>query len=285
MFIILLTLLLGAHGMTNTITSEKLHQLAEHKPFAYNLGIKIIPAKTADAQVTICCHGYGHNNQIVQAVYSAHVLPTHLVGFNFPDYNITQAVDHAQSAFGTINELLPLLYILKRCVSDFGLSTINLYGFSAGGGAVVNALATLNQSTHDAALATIGITPTIKKQIIKAVEHGIVILDCPLKSISEIIELRGKSTAFNILDARYTQNNMQPINAINQLNGLKLNILLHFQNPDEILSNRDDQLFAQRLQKVNQGTTTVVIGNDGGHNKYHASLWDRYKKLTTPTKN
>lgn len=277
--------MLGTHGMTNTITVEKLHQLAEHKPFTYNLGIKIIPAKKTDAPVTICCHGYGHNNQIVQAVYSAHALPTHLVGFNFPDYNITDAVDHTKSTFGTINELLPLLYILKRCVVDFGLNTINLYGFSAGGGAVVNTLATLNQSTYDTELATVGITPAIKKQIIKALEQGIIILDCPVKSISEIIELRGKSAILTILDARYTQNNMQPINALHQLTGLKLNILLYFQNPDEILGNRDDQLFAQRLQKANLGTTTIVIGNNGGHNTYHASLWDRYKKLTITTKN
>jgi len=277
--LILLTLLLGTPFMTNTITPQILHQLTQQNPFAYNLGIKIIPGKTVDAQVTICCHGYGHNNQIVQAVHSAKALPDHLIGFNFPDYNITAAVDHNKSTLGSINELLPLLYILKRCVIDLGLTTINLYGFSAGGGAVINTLAVLNQSTHDTELATIGITTSHKKQILAALTHGIIILDCPLKSITEVMQSYGASPEFTILDKRYTKNNMQPIEAIQKLAGLKLNILLHFQKPDELLGNRDDQIFAQRLQKINTGKTTVIIGNDGGHNAYHATLWNQYKKL------
>jgi hypothetical protein len=277
---ILFTLLcISINFMANTITKETLHQLTKQNPFSYDLGITIIPAKTVNAQVTICCHGYGHSKRIVNVVDSFKTLLDHLIGFNFPDHNITAASDHNKSSFGSVNELLPLLYILKQCAIDLHLDTINLYGFSAGGGAIINTLAILNQSTYDAQLADLGISTADKKQIIAALTHGIIILDCPLKSISEIIALRGKHPEFIILDTRYTKNNMQPINALEQLQGLALTILLHFQNPDEILGNRDDHLFAERLQKVNQGKTMVVIGNDGGHNSYHTSLWNEYKKI------
>ena len=73
---------------------------------------------------------------------------------------------------------------------------------------------------------------------------------------------------------------MRPIDTVLLISGMKLNILLHFQNPDEIIGNRDDSLFIDLLRKANKGTTTVVIGNDGGHNSFHTSLWNQYKKLT-----
>lgn len=265
--------------MSHGTTKDMLSILSQQNPFPYDLGIKIIPSKKTNAQVTICCHGYGHCNEIVDAVSTAKTLPDHLIGFNFPDCKITEDTDHTKSSFGTINEILPLLYIIKRCVHDLKLSSINLYGFSAGGGAIINALAVLNQSHHDADLMHIGITPIIKKQILKALQHGFIILDCPLKSVEEIIACRGKSPEMEIIMAQYAKNDMRPIDTISKLSGLQLTILLHFQKPDEILGNRDDALFIERLRHANAGKTMVVIGSDGGHNSYHASLWNYYKKL------
>ncbi len=265
------------------ITTASAHQnlslLREHNPFSYDLGIKIIPSKIKNADVTICCHGYGHNNQIVDVVHSFNIIPGILIGFNFPDYNITPAIDHTKAAYGTIKEILPLLYILKRCVHDLQLKKINLYGFSAGAGAIINALAALNQTRFDTELHTIGITQAIKKEIINALEKGLIILDCPLKSCEEIIDLRGKSPEFEILASNYKKNSMRQIDSLQFLAGLQLNILLHFQKPDQILGNRDDTLFIERLQKANKGTTTVVVGFDGGHNTMHRTLWNAYKKL------
>lgn len=258
---------------------NKLLKLLDENPFAYNVGIKILPSKAAGAGVTICCHGYGHSNRLADVLHSYQVFSDHIIGFNFPDYGITPQMDHVKSSFGTIHEILPLLYIVKRCVVDLQISRINLYGFSAGGGAIVNALASLNQSSHDEHLKTIGITLHDKKQILDALKSGLIILNCPLKSIEEVLAFRGTSREFEILAERYAQNNMRPIDALHRLQGLTLNILLHFQNPDEILSNRDDALFIERLRSVNAGTTTVVIGSEGGHNAFHASLWKQYKKM------
>lgn len=277
---LVLIIIVGIPAMTFTITKKQLSSVFKQHPFSYDLGITLIEGKKKDAAVTICCHGYGHNAQIAEIVAANKVLSDqHLIGFNFPDYGITAESDHRLSTFGTIDEMLPLLYILKCCACDNSLSSINLYGFSAGGGAIINALATLNTSSHDERLTGIGISAKNKQQILSALENGIIILDCPLKSMREIIDFRGSSIELEIVANQYTKNNMNPIDQLPKLTGLKLNILLYFQKPDEILGNRDDALFIERLNQANSGKTTVVIANEGGHNRYHASLWRSYKKL------
>lgn len=278
----MIRLILGMLIMVSTISGTELKKTINSSPhpFSYDLGVRIIPAKNECAAVTICCHGYGHSNAIIDVVHSFGVIPDHLVSFNFPDYNcIAKRYDPKKSSFGSIDELLPLLYILKKCVIDAGQELVNLYGFSAGGGAVVNALAVLNQNTYDDHLKKIGIAHDAKKKIIDAVQRGLVILDCPLKSIDEIIALRGADSEFTILGQRFTQNNMRPIDSLEKLRGMNLTVLLHFQTPDEILGNRDDKLFADRLVAANAGKTNVIYGSDGGHNRYHKSLWQEYKKL------
>lgn len=274
----LLCVLMGISVSINAADLKKVID-SSSPPFTYDLSIRTIPSKNAHAQITICCHGYGHSNAIIDVVHSFGVIPDHLVSFNFPDYNcVAKRYDPKKSTFGSIDELLPLLYILKKCVIDAGWQAVNLYGFSAGGGAVVNVLAVLNQNTYEEQLKTIGISNAAKKQIIDAVQKGLIILDCPLKSFDEIIALRGKDPELDILGQRYIKNNMRPIDAVQKLQGMQLTILLHFQNPDEILSNRDDKLFADRLTAANAGKTTIIYGNDGGHNSYHKSLWAEYKK-------
>lgn len=275
----LLALLLIGAAMPTTVTADRLKSLKKVNPFSFDLGVKVIPSKDKQAGVTICSHGYGHCNEIVDSVRAANAIKTHLIGFNFPDFGITDASDHAKSTFGSIDEILPLLYLIKRCVADLGLDTVNLYGFSAGGGAVINAIAALNETTFDKQLAALGITESNKKAMLDAVQKGTIILDCPLKSIDEIIALRGPSKNFSILDARYRKNGMRPIDAISKLAGLSLNILLYFEKKDDVLGNRDDKLFIERLKAANKGATTVVMESDGGHNGHHKALWEQYKHL------
>ena len=279
----LATFLIVMSNSASSITQEKIQNIVQAKeshPFSYNLGIKYIPSKQTDASVTICCHGYGHSNQIANVVHSFNVIPDHIIGFNFPDYDcIGRKLKVEQTVFGSIDEIVPLLYITKLCVIEGAMESINLYGFSAGGGAIINMVAILNQTTHDIALKKIGISADDKKKIMRAIEKGHIILDCPLKSMDEIIEMRSKDADVAILAQRYCDNNMRPIDAIKFLQGLKLNILVHFQTHDEMIGNRDDALFVDRLTASNKGKTEVIYGNDGGHNTYHASLWKQYKKF------
>jgi hypothetical protein len=271
-------------AMMNSIEALSLFKALDVKkiqPFRYDLGIEVVAHKKSNAGVTICCHGYGGSSHTAEIIDSFKVIPDHIVSFNFPDYDLTnRPYNPLKSSFGSINELLPFLYIIKRCVCDAGLSAINLYGFSAGGAAVVNTLVVLNESAYDEQLASIGITLDDKKRIIAAVQRGIVVLDCPLKSFDEVMQLRGRAPELVILSERYLANHMQPLESVQRIKGLKCHILLHFQQPDEVIGNRDDQFFIDRLRTANEGgVTEVVIGHDGGHNTYHASLWRAYTKF------
>jgi hypothetical protein len=276
----IIVMMSGSMDAINEFELFKVLDVKNIQPFSYDLGIQVVANKNPVAGVTICCHGYGSSNHIVEVVDSHHVIPDHLVGFNFPDYDLMhRPYNPAKSSFGSINELLPLLYIIKRCVIDAGLNAISLYGFSAGGAAVVNTLVVLNEPTYDAQLATIGITLEDKKRMVAAVQRGMIILDCPMKSVEEIMDMRGRAAEFMALADRYRANNLRPIESVQRLKGLTLNLIIHFQNPDGVIGNKEDQLFIERARAANAGLTEVIIGRDGGHNSYHASLWRVYKKM------
>ena len=252
---------------------------AIENPFSYDLGFTFIPSKNPHADIMICCHGFGSSNRIAKIIHSFDVVSDHIIGFNFPDHNLAvRPFDPRKSAFGSIDELLPLLYIMKKCI-DAQMNAINLYGFSAGGGAVINALAVLNQNTYDQQLQKLGIGSDDKKKILAAIQKGWIILDCPLKSYEEFMAFQGKSPDLEILAEQYRKNNMRPIDTLTVLAGLAFNIILHFQLPDDVIGNRDDDLYIEQLCAVNKGITEVIVNFDGGHNACHESLWDHYKMV------
>lgn len=261
--------------------SEK-NQLLDHlkqNPFVYDMGVKVIESKKSNPEITICCHGYGDSSRIINVINTYQVFSGTLLSFNFPDYNITANTDHNKSSFGTVNEILPLLYILKHCIYDLKLHSINLYGFSAGGGAIINALNALVNQVWDKQFEQIGIDAVDKKKILTAIEHGTIILDCPLKSVKEIIAFRGSNPALEIMAQRYTQNNMNPIDVISSLEGIKATIFLNFEKHDEVLSNSDDNVFVKRLSKANFGQTLVSTSSNTGHCGYHTALWENYRNF------
>lgn len=228
----------------------------------------------------VCFHGYGADYRIAERLKRSQEISATLVAFNFPDHDILKRKFQLKASFGTIDELLPALSVLKSTVLDEGLESVDLYGHSAGGGAIINLIATLNTSSHDRELKKIGIEPKQKKALLEAIEKGLVILDTPLKSIEEVIALRGSSFELELLAKQYQKHNFRPIDSIDSLKGLSLNLLVFFQLPDEILDNRDDQIFIEKLTQANRyGKTTVVISNDGGHMGPHPTLWKRYQKL------
>lgn len=247
-------------------------------PFDYDLHLFSIPG--TNSRTMICFHGYGANYQIAEQLKELQLINATLISFNFPDHDLQEKTyDPHKIAFGTIQELLPAFYVLKKHVIDQGLDTIDLYGFSAGGGAVINVIATLNTSTYDGELAKIGIADKEKKRLLKAIQKGLVILDAPLKSVDEIIDLRGSSIEFEMIAKNYHRNHLRPIDSLELLRGLSLNIILYFQEPDEIIFNRDDAIYIERLKRANaRGTTSLVIADDGGHLAPHFSLWQAYSK-------
>jgi|GEM_PF-756137 len=254
-----------------------------HSLFTYSMGTKVLVADGDSLKdgVTITLHGSGANKDIGRRLKDRGLLCGPVIIFNFPDHDIPNwnTYDFSQSTFGTINELLPPLFLMKQCL-DHGIEKISLYGFSAGGGATVNLLAVLNSDKYAHELEQIGITHNDRGMILEAVRKGLVILDCPLKSIDEIAAARGPGQWSIILDRQYRLNEMRPIDRLDGLEGLELNVLLYFELNDEVLSNRDDQLFIDRLKTYNAGgTTTVVTGSTGGHNTLSRPLWQAYEKL------
>jgi hypothetical protein len=252
--------------------------LTMNQLLGYDLCYSVRPG--VSPKILVVAHGMGGNYEI------ANTIPTEktIVGFNFPDHDyFTRELKADESSFGTIEELIPLLLVLKQCVLIDGHQEIDLYGRSAGGGAVVNTLVALYSRRYDRRLESAGISSEDKKKILHAIQRGMVILDAPLKSIEEIIDFRGLDPELEVFAHRYQANDMEPIEALKYLEGISLRIIVHFQVPDEILSNRDDQLFFDRLKTYNAlGTTQLSIGDDGGHSLLHPSLWDFYKKIEEP---
>lgn len=246
--------------------------------FSYPLEVSFVPAKEPTDEVIVCCHGYGSNGKrLVNKISSANV-PAHLLGFNFPDHDITIFDDHSHVTYGTIEELLPALYILKRLTVDWHIDKIALYGFSAGGGAVVNIIAVLHSSSHDDQLAAIGIWKAEKKTILDALKRGAILLDAPLKSVEEVAQANPLISPDHVLIKNYQEHDLRPIDSLRKWQGLSLKVFLFFQNPDRILSNRDDQDFIDRLLSVNaEGENKIIIADEGGHGTVHMSLWEAYK--------
>ncbi|MDP1880901.1 MAG: hypothetical protein Q8K60_08175 [Parachlamydiaceae bacterium] len=245
---------------------------ADH-PFSYDLHLKVKPGNSD--RVMIMAHGMGGDYRIQEFI----PVKDTLVSFNFPDYSYGfRTIEAKKTTFGTIQELLPLLYVIKTVVIDQSHSKVDLYGFSAGGGAIINAIGVLNTNRFDNELQTIGINQNEKVILLDVIQKGIIILEVPLKSIQEIIDYRkGNNQDLIVMQKRYQLNDMEPIYSLKYLKGLVLNIIVYFQNPDEVLSNRDDQMFYNQLKEINaNGTTKLIIGHGGGHVSTHPELWKYY---------
>lgn len=249
-------------------------------PFKHDLHLFCIPGKSPHTM--ICFHGMGGDHRIAQSIKERAKIEPTLISFNFPDYGVTETDQPIaeKTTFGTIEELLPAIYVLKKCIIEEGLKEIHLYGLSAGGGALINVLSVLNIKTYDEYLKKIGVGEKEKTKILQVIQKGNIILDVPLKSIDEIIDFRGSSPELEIISRRYKANNLVPINSIKHLANLSLNFIVYFQDPDEVLSNRDDALFIETIKKYNtKGTTIEIIGKDAKHGAHHPLLWEYVYRL------
>tara|TARA_R110000868_G_scaffold163812_4_gene396198 strand:+ start:1018 stop:1866 length:849 start_codon:yes stop_codon:yes gene_type:complete len=248
--------------------------------FTYSLAAEVLldDCEILNNAVTITLHGSGDNKEQGRNLKTNKYLQGPVMIFNFPDHDIPDwnTYDFETSTFGSIEELLSAFFLLKQCL-DFGIEKISLYGFSAGGGALINILAVLNSDKHANDLKRIGITQYDRLMIINALSNGLIILDCPLRSVDEIIDFHGETPDMVILSKKYRENEMIPINRLDGLRGLSLNILVHFKNEDEVFSDRDVNVYVERLKKYNKnGKTIVICGSSGKHNDPSIPLWKQY---------
>jgi predicted transcriptional regulator YdeE len=251
---------------------------AQIHPFEYDLHLSQIQG--SNSRTMICLHGYGANYKVGNYVKESGLVDANLVSFNFPDHDIkNKKYDFNKTTYGTIQELLPAFYVLKKVVLEGQLESVDLYGYSAGGGAVVNILAILNNGSFGPELEKIGLGDQERKILLNAIVKGVVVLEVPLKSVEEIIALRGSSPELEKIAQNYRDNHLRPLDAIEDLKGLALDLIIHFQEKDEIIFNRDDALYIEKFKKINsKGNTAVVIGHEGSHFGQHRSLWEFYAK-------
>lgn len=274
-FVVLL-LQIGLEGAEYKKLSEAV--AAIKPPFHYDLKVKLLKGRSDDQNVLLLLYGMGSDNRIADILQTYGEIPDHMISFNFPDAGLIDGrYDPRRTSFGTIQEILPVLYLLKKLVVEGGLPSINLFGFSAGGGALVNTISVLNSERYD--LQMIGLTASDKRAILSALQQGVILLDAPLKSIRELNETRSRDVLLEQLGARYRQNGFEPIDSLKNWQGLSLRVLVYFEVPDEALSNRDDALFIERLKTYNAGMVQALKGSNGGHATYHKELWKAYLGL------
>lgn len=271
---LLIVATISFYGTGTLLSMHKINKEAEQL-LGYNPEYEILHTKAPYDQIMITCHGSGANKEIGRIVAEQVKMP--VITFNFPDANMDDQFNLAESSFGTINEYLPLIYLLHELVKS-GIKKISLYGFSAGGGAIINSLSILNSTEYRTELLRLGISGEHTPEIFAAIARGTIILDSPLKSVTEILSIRPHEEFIQVLSKRFKKNGFEPIDRLDMLKGLATHILLYFEKPDEILSNRDDELYYHKLKAINNGTTELITGHDGGHNGFHRKLWASYNK-------
>lgn len=285
MFKIFIFLFCFINFLVVAVDVQKLSQIFKNStpPFNYNMWITVIPGRDQNSDVIVFLHGYGSDYSIADILQSYGEIDEHLVAFNFPDYRILERnYEPSKSVFGTIDEILPVIYILKKLVIDAQVHKIALYGFSAGGGALINTLMVLNTNRFDKQLQQLGLDKTEKQEILEALQKGWILLDAPLKSVKEIQQAISQRRK-DIISQRYLSNHFEPLENLQYLNGLKLNAIIYWEVPDEALGNRFDAVYAERFKKFNpHGKTIVLEGRTkGGHSGYHTMLWRRYNQEKT----
>jgi len=129
-------------------------------PFFYDL--HVTQEGPLDAKkVVICFHGAGGNYQLP---HPKEIEGIRWICFNFPDHDQNPRTVRAENvSFGTFQELLPAFYVLKKSIVEEGSQDVIIYGYSAGGGALINCLALLQNSTYDDRLKEIGISSKDKE--------------------------------------------------------------------------------------------------------------------------
>ncbi len=252
--------------------------------FSYPLKIEHIvdmdPAvQTNHTRPTLYLHGWadtGRSALLLKALCD--VLPGDVITFDFRDRGVViPKLRH--SNLGQLPDVLPALYTLKWAKDTLNLDEIDLFGYSRGAAVVLNMLAVLNDKTgkYDNDLARLQIYAKERSELLAMIQRGCITLNCPLTNANVSANFRFKEFAPNVLKlfskvARYKIDGIQAIESAEQLAGLKLNILMHFQYHDTIVSNANEAELYARLAKHNPETTYVVLGNNGGHIHTHAAL-------------
>ncbi len=221
--------------------------------------------------VTIYCHGVNENQDHVGLRLHYGLIEGHVIAFDFADVNENKGFNVTQTSFGQEHDTQALLYLLKQLDDAGSLPRFHLYGYSRGGAVVLNAIKQLKcYRKHKKLMKKLKISPAQARSILDKIKAGTVILDCPLLDMREVTKAR--FTGFNgfmdvivgpfVTGFKYAPWNDQGIKSAFHCQELDLALLIHFQQPDKIVTNACDEKFYELIKGAR---TECVIGNDGGH--------------------
>lgn len=260
--------------------------------FQYHLNIEHVvetdpKIQTNHRRPTIYFHGWGDIKNSAKLLKAfCDVLPGDLVTFHFRDRGVLiPKIRYAN--LGQLPDVLSAIYALRWTVEKLQPEAIDLFGYSRGGATLLNTIAVLNDKSgvFDAELARIGITSHMRAKLLTLIQNGCHVLNCPLTDMNVTMHefVKHKMGSFvqrkmpSIMKAfekitHYKSTGLQGIASAQAFKGLSLNMLVHFQHHDTIVSNRNDVRLYDALYQHNPDTTFLVLGNDGGHLHSHGAL-------------
>ncbi len=266
------------------VQQTRVHKKEQKKLLHYKLQIEHIIDTNPKTVVnhnrpTIYLHGWGDTKQSAKLLKAfCDVLPGDLITFNFRDNGVLLP-KFGYSNLGQLPDVLSTIYVIKWTRDNLNVQEVDLFGYSRGGATLLNTVAVLNDKngTYDKDLASIGITQEDRKSLLSMIQRGCHVLDCPLTNMNVTVGEFMKSknsfwvSAFETV-TRYKRDGLQGLTSALTFGNLKLNMLVHFQHHDKIVSNKNEAELYRRLSKHNPMSIFMVLGNNGGHLHSHAAL-------------
>ena len=249
------------------------------KRLGYDLAIRIhtkTPSTPIDGKsATVYAHGWGDSQLSIDYFHrNADFLPDTVVGFDFIDATFGAFLPtYKKSNFCQAKDIASLALMLAT-LNECGVEVIHLFGHSRGAGTILTTLARLARyPIHRRSFKKLGISRDQAKQILRKIERGIIILNCPLIDVQTIIKdklgwyklawaspfVKGCIMPFI---TQYKPNGDSPLKAARYLRHLNLTICLYTEQQDMIVGNSSEA----ELYAILYGPHTYFcIGNTSGH--------------------
>src|SRR5579863_6770524 len=112
--------------------------LEKDNPFSHDLSVQCSPG--TNKTILLCNHGFGGSSQSVMDRVRSNTSDT-VITFNYIDHDFSHETgDDTKTVVATPLEIMPLLYMLKKCVVDSKISSISLYGYALGAANIIYAI-------------------------------------------------------------------------------------------------------------------------------------------------
>lgn len=270
------------------------------------------PLVVTSKRKTVYFHGFGGNKDaasIVKQYYGSERLAGDIITFDFADAD-NGSMDTSKSSLGQWNDIKTALYVLKK-MHEAGEKEAGIDAHSRGGATAVNMVAVLVDQTgqYDARLSELGINQELRQALLRMLQKGHIVLECPLIDVRSVIQhsieesstsssgssssswlwrwfASSPSTETTIYSSAASVDYMAPlilkkyrpwaeqaIRSAEVWHDVQIPTIVHFQEEDEVLGNARNNEFYEKLSRSNGGDcTSFHLGNDGGHNSSFRSF-------------